>query len=422
MNFFEQVIGILNARFPGEFVCRPGDRGMASGLEIRRAGKSGHAFLYDAHASRPLHHLLSLHDEDGRESGETWSTSLPDECVARILPWAFPREWTRPAPLDPAEERRRLSTLAEGLAGRRRIPVRLEGPDPNLMEALTAEGRLAFERDVAALNPARIRQNFPWDPHGRLALDAAALLAVYPCSRRLEGGRFLTLAAIGPKRRRGEQEIRVGPALLFPVNQTHRWLDRPWLWQATEPPASERLGIGGGSAEEECAARSLRLLDEGEIEEALALHGVAMEDDLLRLLGGQRIDPPACCAHPDEAWTDLLVATLRQSAPWLLPAAVAMEGERIRHHTGKKSGRPPTSWKLVVFPGQFHSRKASLMLVADRDGRNPRFEIEATASNARLADTSWKRPLEVDLRRYGIATEGQDARGTSAGLVASRSP
>jgi hypothetical protein len=28
--------------------------------------------------------------------------------------------------------------------------------------------------------------------------------------------------------------------------------------------------------------------------------------------------------------------------------------------------------------------------------------IEATASNARLADTSWKRPIEVDFLRYGV--------------------
>lgn len=42
------------------------------------------------------------------------------------------------------------------------------------------------------------------------------------------------------------------------------------------------------------------------------------------------------------------------------------------------------------------------MLAADRGGRVPRFVIEATASNARLADTSWRRPIEVDFARYGI--------------------
>ncbi len=62
-------------------------------------------------------------------------------------------------------------------------------------------------------------------------------------------------------------------------------------------------------------------------------------------------------------------------------------------------------------PGEFECKagiqgleKASLMISADRDGRNPRFLIDATATNARVADTSWERPIEVDFRRYGIQT------------------
>jgi hypothetical protein len=59
----------------------------------------------------------------------------------------------------------------------------------------------------------------------------------------------------------------------------------------------------------------LRLLDEGRIEEAMGLYGVTFGEDVHRLLGGERIKPPACCAHPDGAWRDLLVGTLRQAAP-----------------------------------------------------------------------------------------------------------
>jgi hypothetical protein len=50
------------------------------------------------------------------------------------------------------------------------------------------------------------------------------------------------------------------------------------------------------------------------------------------------------------------------------------------------------------------------MLTLDRNGQNPRFEIEATATNARLADTSWKRPIEVDLLRYGIRLDDSPDR------------
>jgi hypothetical protein len=58
--------------------------------------------------------------------------------------------------------------------------------------------------------------------------------------------------------------------------------------------------------------------------------------------------------------------------------------------------------KLVIFPGQHHSRKASLMLTGDADGQDPRLVIEATASNARLQDTAWKRPIAVDFLRWGV--------------------
>jgi hypothetical protein len=47
------------------------------------------------------------------------------------------------------------------------------------------------------------------------------------------------------------------------------------------------------------------------------------------------------------------------------------------------------------------------MLAAERDGRDPRFVIEATATNARLADTSWKRPIEVDFQRHGVQSNAE---------------
>jgi hypothetical protein len=172
------------------------------------------------------------------------------------------------------------------------------------------------------------------------------------------------------------------------------------MWQRVEPPDPWGTPLRGelGSPEQQ----SLDLLDQGRIEDALSLYGMSLSDDLHRLLGGERISPPACCAHPDAAWTDLLVTTLRQSAPWLLGSAVPAEAERMGRYTGKKPGKRALAWKLAIFPGQFHARKASLMLTAERDGRNPRFVIEATASNARLADTSWKRPIEIDFLRYCV--------------------
>lgn len=37
-----------------------------------------------------------------------------------------------------------------------------------------------------------------------------------------------------------------------------------------------------------------------------------------------------------------------------------------------------------------------------RDGRDPPCLIEATSSNARLANKSWRRPIEVDFLHHGV--------------------
>ena len=402
MDFSRQVAAILDGRFPGEFVCKPGMQGRATGTEIRRPSRPGYAFLYESDhppsddSRRPISYLFALYEADDDRRSECWHAATPDECVERILPWAFPAEWTAPAPIDRAKEKRRLARLAEGLAARKRLACTIDEPDPELLAHLGDEERRALDRDLASLNTPRIKQHFPWDPIGRLALKTSVLLTTYPSTT--VNTRHIALAAVGPDRRSDEQAIHVRLVALFPVNQTHRWHDSPWMWQNVERPHTP--GEVGKEAE------SLQLLDEGRIDDALALFGVTLSEDLHRLLGGQRILPPACCAHADATWTELLVSTLRESAPWRLPRAAAEESGRLSRLTGKKPVKGAPRWKLAIFPGQHHARKASLMLTADKDGQNPRFVIEATASNARLADTSWKRPIEMDFQRYGIGDVG----------------
>jgi hypothetical protein len=247
---------------------------------------------------------------------------------------------------------------------------------------------------------------------------------------------------VGPEKRRDEQRVAIQLIDLIVVNQTHRWETAPWLWKDVELPHSEFLGAElvqdsvtkqarrvdaprtpwpwhrfQRTPETQRASHSLQLLEEGRIEEALGLFGVSLSPDLHRLLGGERIKPPACCAHPDNAWTKLLVGTLRQSAPWLLPKAVLDEAERLRRWAAQKKGRPrrTPNLKLVIFPGQHHARKASLMLTGDEDGRNPRLVIEATASNARLPDAAWKRPIAVDFFRRGVEFSAIRRRSVLAG-------
>jgi hypothetical protein len=427
MEPFERIVNLLDQQFPGLFSCKPGQSGAAKGLEVRCSRRNGYAFVFTPSQNGSC--LLSLYENDGDTNPEVWGTSGPEEVVQRIEPWAFPPGWTSPRPIDHAEEKTRLEKLAQGLSARQDIPCPRVEPDSTWLHLLTSAGRRRFEDDVASLSPERIVLRFPWDPVGRLDLKTTVLLDTYETTAPAGRDRELCLAAVGPERRRDEQRITIRLIDLIVVNQTHRWEKSLWLWKDVEVPPSEfwgaelvhdsvtkqapRLGAsrtpGPGSRlqhtpESRRASDSLQLLEERRIEEALALFGVSLSRDVHRLLGGERISPPACCAHPDAAWTNLLVGTLRQSAPWLLAKAVLDEAERLRRWAAQKQGRPRRTpdLKLVIFPGQHHSRKASLMLTGDQDGRNPRLMIKATASNARLADTAWKRPIAVDFVRRGV--------------------
>jgi hypothetical protein len=84
---------------------------------------------------------------------------------------------------------------------------------------------------------------------------------------------------------------------------------------------------------------------------------------------------------------------MRVCAPWLLSRATRQEAERIAVWAAEKRSRRrrPPVLKLFIFPGQHHSRKASLILTStDLEGLQPRLEIRATASNARLYESGWQ--------------------------------
>jgi len=404
MHNFAPIEGVLGEQFPGRFACQPGKQGHANGLSIRCSGRAGYAFIYEPNQNHQSY-LLALRESDEDQNPEVWSTRDAAEVVQRIVPWAFPQAWRRPEPVDPAQERKRLQKIAKGISARTVMECRVSEPKSEFLSLLTSQGRRAFDHDIESLATDRIVHHFPWDAAGRPALKSIVLLAAYDTVNAPRKDRDLCLAAVGPEHR-SEQVVRV--ELIDPIlaNQAHRWDRCPWLWTSAEVPVDELLGTAsaGAADENQRAMEALAWLDEGRIEEALALYRVSVSDDLHRLLGGERISPPACCAHPDAAWTKLLVDTLRHAAPWRLPMAVASEAERLKAWAAQKKGRRrhAPSLKLVIFPGQHHSRKASLMLTGDVDGSNPHFVIEATASNARLHDTAWKRPIEVDFVRYGV--------------------
>lgn len=404
MHNFRPLIDLLEQEHPGEFSCKAGKQGLAHGLVIRRDGRDGFAFVFEPTTARD-NYLLSLHDKSRDSDPEIWCKPKLPNLLPHIQAWAFPASWMQPAPLDRVAETKRLRKIAEGLAARL-IPCEHRNPPASISKLLTEQGKRTLAAAREAVDPRRLVMNFPFDAQGRIELSTSVLLAVCETTKPPARDRVRCFVATSPARRSDTQEIRLELADLILPNQSHRWEKSPWLWTKDSIPSAESLGMSNlKSAANKLALQAVQHLDHGEMEQALALYGITFTADLHRLLGGERIKPPACCAHPDAAWTALMVDTLRRSAPWRLPGALAEEVERLHKWAGEKKGRKitPPLLKFVIFPGQHHQCKACLMLTADVDGRNPRFTIEATAANARLAETIWQRPIAVDFKRFGIA-------------------
>jgi hypothetical protein len=345
-----------------------------------------------------------------------------------VQDWAFERPWRAPSPTDPKAEKKRLQKVAEGLKSRSSLAVVVDA-EAGAEHNLTPEGEAALRSDLTHLLLDRIRSGFPPDQRGAFALNTTVLLACYETTMPPGPDRKLSLAVVGPRRRSDRQELRVGLEALIPVNQEHSWEHERWRWHADSAAADrdiqwgapvpvEALGAGTLSTSQlakkvengradagDKAALAILLQEEGRLLDALELYGVEIDRDLKRLCGGQKIYPPACCAYADEKWVKRFQDWMRACAPWLIGNSTRREAERIANWAAEKKGRKRRLpvLKLLIFPGQHHSRKASLILTsADLEGRRPRLEIQATASNARLHESGWKRPLELDLARYQV--------------------
>ncbi|MEQ1504621.1 MAG: hypothetical protein ABMB14_20445 [Myxococcota bacterium] len=356
MELFAPLIAHLERVLPGVYRFAPASRGRADGLRIDRPGFDGHAFVYPPEPDGSL--LVSLSD-----LGEVFQVPTIDEVAPVLQRWAFPATWTAPGPVDPAATRASLAALVAGL-GQRAVAVDV---DPGVAEAA---------------DPRRLTWNFPADPDGRLRLGAQVVLAEPEPAKSLVA-RTVALVATGPERRRDPQRIHVGWRAMILANQDHRWADAPWLWTGAPVPPEERDPPGPDGA------AALAAFDAGELEAGLAVFGVTLSPELHAVLGGARIRPPACCAYVDARWTSRLVEVIRAAAPWALTAAVQGGGKKV-------PVRP-----IAQFPGQRHARKASIAVTRGPDGL-ARLVIEVTAANARLPERAWRRPLAMELRRWGL--------------------
>jgi hypothetical protein len=452
-GFLESLGAEIDRRHPGVFQWRFGrpSQNVVEGLIITKADRNGYVFVVGSCQwsggiqggvwRDGANHSYSASIKECREWDDPAMSVrqvryLETRCSAEraeivdwlVNDWAFERPWVAPVPTDTKAEKKRLQKIANGLKTRAMLAVVVDakaGPQHNLISA----DEVKLSRDIQGLLLDRIRNDFPPDKNGMLALKTTVLLASYETVSPPGRDRKLCLVLVGPRRRSDRQEIRVCLEALIPANQDHSWEWERWRWHADEADAdcstrwgapvpvealaagslslsqlSENLETQSGDARDR-AALAIMLQDDGRLLDALKLYGVSIDGDVQRLCGGQKIYPQACCAYADEKWVHQLHNWMRACAPWLLGQATRREAERIANWAAAKKTRRRRlpELKLLIFPGQHHSRKASLILTSsDLEGTSPRLEIRATASNSRLHESAWKRSLEIDLARYRL--------------------
>jgi hypothetical protein len=403
-----------------------------------------------------------------RSSGSDWLTGLSarlcscnnEELVTAIRSWrdqTLPREPIEVPPLatqdlEPlralAAARRLLaSAAAHALAAevatrqdyRKALGLVDETDCASQIPALRQEAREHLAADLACLDPVELLSNAPRDAHGRLALSAAMLLAAYETIEPQRPTYQLWLAAHTPTRRRDPQVVTLKLRPLIGENHPLRWDSARWLWnsRAQGIGEAERWGVTGlpvaalglegrqqriATLEMHCgpAQGDLRdrvwlcmlLQDEGRIEAALALCGVELAPALSEILRGHRL-------HLDygktaERWARFLQEELRSAAPWRFAATIEAEADRLRAWARARRGRKVRAPRLRLFPlpNQTQQSKTLVMLVGvGPDFRLPRLDIEYTAWNARLAEPLWRRPLDLDLVRFGLEPPAGPLKG-----------
>jgi hypothetical protein len=234
-----------------------------------------------------------------------------------------------------------------------------------------------------------VAANFPRDANGRLALKTTIPLT----PRRGDGEASLSelalwYAAVGPERRSDPQVIRVGWHWCTGERQDHRWEQTPWYWSPDVPPPPNE-------EERPEVAETLHLQDAGHLLSALKLWNIETSGDVLDLLAGM---------ERQEGHTATVQQAIRRASLWRFADLVATERQRLETWRKAKKGRAPMmpAMKLITLPHQTWIRKTSLLLGAGDEGGGSRLSLEDTGTNARLPLTLWQRPIEMDLRRFGL--------------------
>jgi len=282
-------------------------------------------------------------------------------------------------------------------------------PDPkarrrSLEKALT---RVRADLDVATVDrvrPAIAAGTLPPERREELAeavdqVSATALVWSAPrkSSGALDSGVPLALVPLGePDRRIGTREpwlvarvAKDAPVTTFVLtvedliteNESWRLDQARWAWAAGETgsPASR----WGGTLEE--LRPVLRDADAGAWAALLQAAGIAADPRVAALVRGEDAAPDL--ADLTDVWAPRLTESLLRLAPWKLAAATG----------ALRKGKP---MRLFGLGGVNQQRKPGIFLAGD--AARPRLELEFSASNERLPEILWTRPLDLDLAHAGL--------------------
>lgn len=324
---------------------------------------------YDLASQGDLVYELQIHEDDDGAGGHGPRPlvvfQLLDDAEAAadalILWWRRPALFhTTPPVPDARTELRRATRIAQNR--------RESAADPLVSFDVDVPGDLA-----EAVDPAGLSFHFPRERSGRFLRSAVVALTALDGSPPHLRGRWLTA-------RSQADELTVGVENLIGGNQAYRWNLTPWMWdRRVSATARERWQLDD-------AAQARPYLDDlaaGRIAEALDRAGVAIDDQLAKLLRGE--PNRTYRAELAEKWVANLYAGLADCAPWRLEHAYAA-------WLGERGGRPKPI-TMFGLKGLGQSRKPKVAL--DRARTGPILRFYFSASNLLLPRSLWTVPADL---------------------------
>ena len=337
-------------------------------LPWRRDPRTG----YDLTSHGQLVYELQIHEDDDGAGGHgprplvVFQLLDAAEVVAdTLLQW-----WRRPALYhappqvwDPRARQRRATRIAE----HRRLAAAAPSVRFDNVPSLAAA-------HAGNIDPAALALHFPREANGRFL--RSALVALVPLDRAPPQLRAPWLTV-----RVKQDELYVGVDNLIGGNQPNRWNLTPWMWHRQHVGALPR---DRWQLDDPAQAQPyLAALSAGRVTEALQLAGVAVDDQLAKLLRGA--PTRNFRAELTKTWVANLYAGLSYSAPWRFTAAYAA-------WLAERGGRPrPVAMFGLKGLGQARKPKVAL----DQTASGPVLRLWFSGGNLILPSALWTVPADL---------------------------